>query len=392
MAAINLHTLHSDILHELLITCWDLVSLRVRSSHRLQEREFAAANQYIQESISIVLAASQPIYADQRALARAVIRTYTAAKLSQEATELEETILRHLNPRLPAHSVWAKQLINTYRSSGHAQKTLCLQLECWELYKTVVGSGSEVALDWARSIVRGYQLKGEDGEAIKFHQTVRSLLDPTTAQYVAWSRQLIQMHQKYNQPGEALVVTEEVWRHLQPDTTGYRAWAVQLSEQHDALGKPDDALAVIEAAWTDIAAELARFPRMLPGGTGPEEQGSCLLRHIADINGRRTPTQYKRSSGFPLSFPENFGLARLLISGTTYSSKAEVGTTGDKDETFFSLSYNMCTTVTSTYTVATITNSPSALSRIHRSVVRLNQGRLAPTMDATSRAAPRYRN
>jgi hypothetical protein len=346
MAAVNLHTLHSDILYELLITCWELVSLRrlilthpalhhafnqrrrlilrtvfqtqnnVRSSHRLHEQELAAAHQYIlritassaidrvalrealwpelkrlmpaklpskwatallacyhqaglqddallfaKDTISIVLAASQPLYSEQRTLARAVIRTYTAVKLSQEAIELEETILRHLNPRLPEHSVWAKQLINTYRNNGHDQRTLCLQLDCWELYKSVVGSGSEVALDWARSIVRSYQLKGEDGKAIKFHQTIWSLLDPTTAQYVAWSRQLIQMHQKSNQPDEALVVTEEVCRHLRPDITGYRAWAAQLSEQYDTLGKPGDALAVIEAAWTGIAAHLARFPK-----------------------------------------------------------------------------------------------------------------------------------
>ncbi|KAH7079282.1 hypothetical protein BKA63DRAFT_262789 [Paraphoma chrysanthemicola] len=212
------------------------------------------------ESISILLAKSRSLSPEQSALARAVIRTFTAAKLHQEAMELDETILQHLNPRQPDFSVWAKQLITTYQKNGHDEKIYPLQLQCWETCRTEAGPGSDSALDWARSIIRGYQLKGEDALAIEFQETVRALLDPRTPQYIAWSRQLIQMHQKSNQPAEALAVTQSVWRHLGPETKGYRPWTAQLSEQYDTLGRPNDALAVVEAAWTAIGTYLARYP------------------------------------------------------------------------------------------------------------------------------------
>ncbi|KAH7078584.1 hypothetical protein FB567DRAFT_534238 [Paraphoma chrysanthemicola] len=212
------------------------------------------------ESIRIMLAKCKILVSEQSALARAVIRTYTTANLQEEALELDEAILQHLSPRQPDYSVWAKQLITTYQKTGHDDKILPLQLKCWETCKTCAGAASDYALDWARSIIRGYQLKGEDAQAIAFQETVRTLLDPRTPQYIAWSRQLIQMHQKSNQPAEALAVTQSVWRHLGPETKGYRPWTAQLSEQYDTLGRPDDALAVVEAAWTAIGVYLARFP------------------------------------------------------------------------------------------------------------------------------------
>ncbi|KAF2131198.1 hypothetical protein P153DRAFT_355953 [Dothidotthia symphoricarpi CBS 119687] len=215
---------------------------------------------FAKRTMGLILASPQPLHTEHRIFARAVIRTYMAAKMPDEAIELEETILRHLAPRSPDHSIWAKQLLVTYQDTGHAEKILPLQLASWELYRQSVGSGSEVALDWARSITRGYQLKGEHEKAIEFHQTVWNCLDPTTQQYVAWSRQLIHWLQKSNQHGEALVVTEQVWHHLQPNARGYRPWAAQLADQYEAAGRPEMAVAVSEAVWAEVLACLTRFP------------------------------------------------------------------------------------------------------------------------------------
>ena len=230
---------------------------------------------FARDTIRIVLATSQPLRSEQRTLAKCVIRTYTAAKLPQEAMDVGEKVLQRLDPRSPEHTIWAKQLINTYRNRGQDEKVLLLQLDCWKLCRKLAGPGSHVALEWARSIIRDYELKGEHGKAIEFHRRVRGHLDPTTAQYVAWSRQLIQMHQRCNQHGEALVVMEEVWHHLRPDTTGYRAWARQLSEVYYALGRREDGLIIMEAVWTGIAAHSARFPNDM--GWRYKARGAALM-------------------------------------------------------------------------------------------------------------------
>jgi hypothetical protein len=261
MAAANLHTLDSDILYELLITCSELVSLKrlilthpilyhvfnrrrrlilkavFKTQHDVRQSrrpwaELSGTDQYIRrlDSISAIdrvalrealwpqigrrmlpqvrkwatallacyhqaglendaitfarkaidIVRSEPLSCtfEERTLLKAVIRTYKTAKLPGEAMELEEFVLpqihprlvahsgadtavmprhringRQKNPRLLAYSNWAKQLINTYSDNGHNQKALSLQLHCWELYKDEFGPESEVALDWARSIV-----------------------------------------------------------------------------------------------------------------------------------------------------------------------------------------------------------------------------------------------
>ncbi|KAF2181222.1 hypothetical protein K469DRAFT_692104 [Zopfia rhizophila CBS 207.26] len=208
----------------------------------------------------LILASSQSFQSETCTFTRAVIRMCMTTKHVSEAVELQENFLKHLSLRSSEHSIWAKQLVATYRSTGDSERILRLQLDCWERYRKGIGPGSEVAMDWARSIVSEYQLRGNDQEAIKFHQRVRSLLDPRTAQYVAWSRQSIRMHQRANQHLEALTVTEEVWRHLQPESKGYRAWTAQLSELYESAGRPEDAIAVYLAAWTAISGRLARSP------------------------------------------------------------------------------------------------------------------------------------
>jgi hypothetical protein len=218
------------------------------------------ALRFAKRTTGLILESSRLLYSETRTFIRAVIRMYMTAQLFPEAIELQGKVLKRLRARSPEHSPWAKQLVATYRSTGYSDRILPLQLDCWERYRKINGPGSEVALDWARSIVCEYQLNGDDQEAIKFHQRVRTLLQPQTAQYVAWSRQLIRMHQRANQHGEALLVTEEVWRHLQPGSKWYRPWTTQLSELYEAAGRPEDAIAVYLAAWTAISGRLARHP------------------------------------------------------------------------------------------------------------------------------------
>ena len=146
-----------------------------------------------------------------------------AAHLFQETLSLQETVHGRLKPLSIEHSSWGKELVATLQHIGDPARVLRFQLTCWELYKEVAGSNSPVALDWARGIVREYQAQGKIDDALRFHQEVRMLLDPTTAPYIAWSRQLINMLQQHKQDAEALVATEQVWRHLNPETKGYRA-------------------------------------------------------------------------------------------------------------------------------------------------------------------------
>ncbi|KAH8689266.1 hypothetical protein GQ44DRAFT_734401 [Phaeosphaeriaceae sp. PMI808] len=197
---------------------------------------------------------------EARTFARAAIRTYVAADLVEDALRFQEAFLHRLDHRLPEHSLWAKELVISYRAVKGPEQALQLQRSNWELYQTTLGPNSDITLDWARSIVREHQSAGDHHEAILFHQQIRISLDPTTAQYVAWSRQQIQMLHKLDRVEEALLVMEDVWRHLQPDSAGHRAWATQLSAQYEAVGRADAAVVVCEAAWTAIKLSLGRLP------------------------------------------------------------------------------------------------------------------------------------
>jgi len=183
-----------------------------------------------------------------------------AADLDEDALRFQEAFLHRLDHRLPEHSLWAKELVISYRAVQGPEQALRLQRSNCELYQTTLGPDSDITLDWARSVVRGYQSVGDHDEAILFHQQIRISLHSTTAHYIAWSRQQIQMLHKLDRVEEALLVMEDVWRHLQPDSAGYRAWAAQLSAQYETVGRADAAVAVCEAAWTTIKLSLDRFP------------------------------------------------------------------------------------------------------------------------------------
>ncbi|CAO2656506.1 Nn.00g053090.m01.CDS01 [Neocucurbitaria sp. VM-36] len=165
---------------------------------------------FARRTTTLILKAAQPARQEARPFVKDVIRTYMDANMFQEALDLKKTYLQCLDPRSSQHNIWGKQTVSMYRNTGHSKLVLQLQLEIWELYRTVLGPGNEVTLDWARSMVYEYQLNKKDQEAIQFHQDVWNLLDPSTVQYVAWSRQLIRMHKKQKQDAEALFVTEGV--------------------------------------------------------------------------------------------------------------------------------------------------------------------------------------
>jgi hypothetical protein len=194
-------------------------------------------------------------------LARAVVKTYVHAKLSNEAIALQEWVRLRLNPTWPEHSIWCKELVASYKRYGNEERALQMQIECWELYKTDRPE-SEEALDWARRVVKEHQIRGNEEEALEFHKTVRSELDPTNASYAAWSRQLIHMLQRKNNAAEVVTVTEDVWRHLniEIDDTGYRFWARQLSQLYEAMERPEDAIAVCEACWKATTERLEQDP------------------------------------------------------------------------------------------------------------------------------------
>jgi hypothetical protein len=196
-----------------------------------------------------------------RTFARAIIRTYIAAEMYGESIALQEAVRQRLDPKQPEHSVWCKESVATFRKIGESERVLQLQQEFWEVYKTRVGPGSDVALDWARTIVKEFLGRGKDKEALQFHQKVRGELDTTTAPYIAWSRQLIHMLQRDKKDAEALAVTEEVWRHLSPETVGYRAWTKQVSDQYENMGLPEEAIVVCEASWTAATERLTRYPK-----------------------------------------------------------------------------------------------------------------------------------
>jgi hypothetical protein len=213
-----------------------------------------------------------------RTFARAIVRTYVAAEMSGESIALQDAVRQRLDPKQPEHSYWCKESVATFRNIGELERVLQLQQEFWEIYKTRVGPGSDVALDWARTIVKELLGRGKDKEALQFHQKVRSELDPTTLPYIAWSRQLIHMLQRDKKDAEALVVTEEVWRHLNPEAAGYRAWTKQLSDQYEAMGRPKEAIAVCEASWTAATERLSRSPKSSAWKYAARGAGLALAR------------------------------------------------------------------------------------------------------------------
>jgi hypothetical protein len=235
------------------VVTWATALLAAYHKAGLQDERLAFAKQIAK---MIIESKRDCTSEEMRTLVKAVVRTYMTAKLSNEAVTLQERVRIGLNPRKGEHSAWCKEIVATHKKAGNADRALQMQIECWEQYKTVVGPGSDVALDWARTIVMEYKLDGKEEEALQFHKRVRSGLDPTTAPYVAWSRQLIHMLQREKKAAEALTVTEEVWRHLNINVTGYRAWAYQLSEMYEAMERPEDAIAVCKACWTVMIERL----------------------------------------------------------------------------------------------------------------------------------------
>jgi DNA-binding SARP family transcriptional activator len=235
---------------------WTVALLTAYHRAGLQDEGLAFAKQIA----GMITELRREIIAKYMTLVRAVVKTYVNAKLSNEAVALQELVRLRLDPWDPEHSVLCKELVASYKKSGNEERALQLQIECWELYKTAIRPKSDVALDWARRVVKEYQLCGKDEEALEFHKRVRIELDPTTAPYIAWSRQLIHMLRRKKKTAEALTVTEEVWRHLDIDVTGYRAWTRQLSQLYEAMERPADAIAVCEACWTATTERLEQNP------------------------------------------------------------------------------------------------------------------------------------
>ncbi|KAF2204587.1 hypothetical protein GQ43DRAFT_437822 [Delitschia confertaspora ATCC 74209] len=214
----------------------------------------------VKRTIGLIMKSPGQLSWEARAFARTAVRTYISAKLLQETIALQEAVRQRFHPWQAEHTLWSKDLIATHRNAGDDDRVLQLQISCWELYKTALGPDNDATLNWARAIVREYQRRGQEQEALAFHRKVRSMLDPRAAPSIAWSRQLIHMLQRQKKHAEALAITEDVWQHLNPESAGYRAWAGQLSEQYEAMGRPEDAIAVWEAAWIAITAQLTRKP------------------------------------------------------------------------------------------------------------------------------------
>jgi hypothetical protein len=188
---------------------------------------------------------------------KAAIQTYTGLNLLQDAIDLQESSLKDINVLSPYHSTWSKELVSKYIMKGDTNYARQLQRDTWELYAKS-GSGSPLALEWARMIVRDYQLQNQHLDALAFHRTVQRNLNPTSAPYIAWSRQYIKMAENSEQSEEVLSVTEEVWRQLDCSSSGYYAWTSQLSQTYDNMKRPGDAIMVCENAWEAIRQRLAR--------------------------------------------------------------------------------------------------------------------------------------
>ena len=193
---------------------------------------------------------------DIRTFALAVVRKFSNAGRFAEALEVQRGLRERLVPQAPDHSAWSHDILGTYLKIGDTAAAMQFRFDTWDLYRTALGAGSATAMDWARMIVRQYQIEGDDDAAIEFHSRVRGLLDPTTSTYISWARQLVRMYHQQQREADELAVIEDVWRHLNLNSHGYRAWTTELASKYQKMGQKDKAVLVLETVYTAIRERM----------------------------------------------------------------------------------------------------------------------------------------
>jgi tetratricopeptide (TPR) repeat protein len=297
---LNLHTLHGDVLHEVLLLSPNRKSLRrLILTHPAVYYAFKARRRLILRTVFKMEASFSPL--DINAVESILVRLQVHNPIDGAA--LREALWPRFEPLLPASfpSKWATALLACYHSSNlkddalvFTKRTTAQLLNdalpptreartfAWAATRTYVAANlAENALQfqeaflrrlnprrpehssWAKELVIRYRdIKGPE-QALQLQRSnwelYQTTLGPNSDITLDWARSIVHEHQSVGDHQKAVLFHEQVRTSLNPTTAQYVAWSRQQIRMLQRLDQIEKALLVMEEVWRHLQPDSAGY-------------------------------------------------------------------------------------------------------------------------------------
>jgi hypothetical protein len=302
--AYNLHTLHGDVLHGILLLSPDLSSLHnLVLTHPAIYQTFNARRRLILRTVFKTEASGGPKN-------MMTLDTFLAQLLvinPVDSVALREALWPRLEPLLPASlpSRWATALLACYHTANLKDDALAFTKRvtaqllkptvpqvkpltreartfAWSAIRTYVSANlAQDALQfqesflcrldprspehsvWAKELVAKYRtIKGPE-QALQLQRSnwelYQTVLGPNSDITLDWARSIVSEHQSAGHHQEAILFHQQVRNSLDPTTAQYVAWSRQQIKMLQKANRNDEALLVTEDVWRHLHPDSAGY-------------------------------------------------------------------------------------------------------------------------------------
>jgi hypothetical protein len=304
MASLNLHTLHSDILHEVLALSPDLTTLRcLIGTHPAIYRAFLSRRRLI---LKIVFRKQTNFRPSNRSFDSTEADKFVARieKLDPAAgVAFRESIWPALQKHLQSNQTlrWAIALLATYQNAGLNEEELFFARRVMGLILDLAWIPASDAYNFAKAVIRTYLAAGLIHDAIEIQELIRRRTHVLSRQHSRWSKELIVSYRKFGHEERILPLQLENWdsykiatgpenevtlewaraavceyknqgkdrealqfwqtvrSSLTPTCPPYIAWSRYMMHMYKRQKQDAEALTVVEEVWRNISPEVTGY-------------------------------------------------------------------------------------------------------------------------------------
>ncbi|KAF1966361.1 hypothetical protein BU23DRAFT_574087 [Bimuria novae-zelandiae CBS 107.79] len=296
----NLHTLHGDVLHEILLlspdrkSLWHLILTHPAVYHAFQERR------------RLIL---RTVFKTEASLSRLKMDAVDSfldrlqVKIPIDAAALREALWPRFEPQLPAllPSRWATALLLCYHSSNLKDEALTFTKRTTTKLLNHALPPTREARTFARAAIRTYVAANLAEDALQFQEAFLYRLDPRSSEHSLWTKELVPRYRALKGPEQALQLQRSHWElyqttlgpnsditldwarsivhehqcagdhqqailfhqrvrnTLDPTTAQYVAWSRQQIQMLQKLNRTEEALLVTEDVWRNLQPDSAGY-------------------------------------------------------------------------------------------------------------------------------------
>lgn len=258
----NLHTLHGDVLHEVLLLSPDRKSLRhLILTHPAIYHAFKARRRLILRTVFKMEASFSP--PDMVAVDSFLVRLQVKNPIDGAA--LREALWPRFEPLLPAlfPSRWATALLACYHSSNLKDDALVFTKRTTIQLLDHALPPTREARTFARAAIRTYVAANLVENALRFQEAFLRRLDPRSPEHSLWAKELVIRYRAIKGPEQALQLQLSNWELYQttlgPNSDITLDWARSIVHEHQCAGDHQNAILFHQQVRNSLDPTTAQY-------------------------------------------------------------------------------------------------------------------------------------